>query len=90
MENNSFLFVVLVDILEFSSQNLHGRIPKSEIKVLPVVEESQSLMGPDSDKSFHWQRFQWSQCLAYTSHPPGHLTRTVDVVRLHVLGEVLL
>lgn len=57
---------------------------------LPVLEEAQGFMGPDSDKPFHRQGLQRPQGLEDAPHPPRHLTGRVDVVGLCVLGEPLL
>ena len=47
-------------------------------------------MSPNPDQSFNGQRLQWLEGLIDTPHPAGHLSRTVDVVRLHVLSEAIL
>lgn len=57
---------------------------------VPVLEETQSLMGPDADETLHIQRLQGPQSLTDSAHPARHFTRAVHVVRLHVLGESLL
>ena len=57
---------------------------------VPVLEESESLMSPDSNQTFYREALQWFECLVYTSNPSRHLTRRVYVVRLHVLCEILL
>ena len=56
----------------------------------PVLEETQSLMGPDPDKSIKVKCLHRSDGFTDASHPASHLTRTVYVVWLHVLGEALL
>lgn len=47
-------------------------------------------MGPQPDQSVDGQGFQRPNGLADASNPSGHLPGTVDVVRLHVLRELLL
>lgn len=47
-------------------------------------------MSPNSHQALHGEGLQGLQGLIYTSHPTGHLTRAVNVVGLHVLGEALL
>ena len=56
----------------------------------PVLEEALCLVRPDTDKSFNRQRFKRTQRLTNASHPARHFTRTVDVMRLHVLCELVL
>ena len=47
-------------------------------------------MGPDADEPLDGQGLVRLEGLVDAAHPARHLTRTVDVVRLHVLGEALL
>ena len=56
----------------------------------PVLEESESFMGPDANQPLHRKSFKWPKGLEDTPHPSGHLSGRVDVVRLGVLGESLL
>lgn len=56
----------------------------------PVLEETESFMGPDADEPLHRQSLKWPQGLKDAPHPAGHLSGRVDVVRLGVLGEPLL
>ena len=58
--------------------------------IVPVLEEAQSLVGPDPHEAFDRECLERPQSLADASHPACHLTRTVDVVGLHLLGELLL
>ena len=58
--------------------------------LLPVLEEPESLMRPDPDQSLHGKCFQRSQGFTDSSDPASHLTRTVYVVGLHVLGKPFL
>ena len=55
-----------------------------------VLEESQRFMCPDSHQTLHRQGLQRPQGFINPSHPSGHLSGTVDVMRLHVLSEPLL
>lgn len=56
----------------------------------PVLEEAQSLVGPDADEPLHRESLQGPQGLEDAPHPASHLSRGVDVVGLGVLGEALL
>lgn len=56
----------------------------------PVLEEAQSLVGPDADEPLHRESLQGPQGLEDAPHPAGHLSGGVDVVGLGVLGEALL
>lgn len=56
----------------------------------PVLEETESFVGPDADEPLHRQSFKRPQGLEDAPHPAGHLSGGVDVVRLGVLGESLL
>ena len=47
-------------------------------------------MNPDSDKSLNGEGLQRFEGLVDSPHPASHLTRTVDVVGLHVLSESIL
>ena len=51
-----------------------------------ILEEAQSLVSPDADKTFHGQGFKGSNGLVDTTHPPSQLTRTVDIVRLDLVA----
>ena len=56
----------------------------------PVLEQAQALVGPDPYQRLHREGLVGLQGLVDASYPAGHLTGTVDVVRLHVLSESVL
>ena len=60
------------------------------IVCLPVMEKPESLMSPDAHQSFHRECLEWPQSLTDTTYPASHLTGTVDVMWLGVLGELVL
>lgn len=56
----------------------------------PVLEETECLVGPDSDQALHREGLQGPQGLEDPPYPPSHLSGGVDVMRLGVLGKTLL
>lgn len=56
----------------------------------PVLEEAESLMGPDADEPLNRESLKWPKGLEDAPHPAGHLSGRVDVMGLCVLGETLL
>lgn len=55
-----------------------------------IVEEPKSFVDVESNESFDGEAFKWPDGFTDSSHPSRHLSRRVDVVRLHVQGELLL
>jgi len=54
------------------------------------MEEPKSFVNEQSDETFDGETFERTNGFTYSANPPGHLTRRVDVVRLHVQRELLL
>src|SRR5258708_10661059 len=52
-----------------------------------VLEEPESLMRPDTHKTFHGQDFQRFNCFVNSAYPSSKFTRTVDVMGLNVCCE---
>ena len=84
---------LLVDIREM----LHGHqidvfIGPQPLLVInePVLKQAQSLVCPHPHQSLDGQALQWLESFIDALDPAGHLTRTVDVVRLHLLSETVL
>jgi hypothetical protein len=57
---------------------------------LPVLEETEGFMCPNTNETFNRQCLQGSQCFKDSSYPPSHLTGRVDIVWLCVLSKPLL
>jgi hypothetical protein len=55
-----------------------------------IREQTQTLVGPNANKHFGLAELQLVESRAHTLDPASHLTGTVDVMRLHLGGEVLL
>jgi len=55
-----------------------------------IVEEPESFVDVEPDQAFDGEAFEGPDGFADAAHPSSHLTRRVDVVRLHVQGELLL
>ena len=55
-----------------------------------VLKQSQSFVGPHPDQTLDGQCLYWFEGLVDPLDPAGHLSRGVDVVRLHLLCEPLL
>ena len=56
----------------------------------PVLEQPQSLVGPDPHQTLDGEALQRLEGLIDALDPASHFSRAVDVVRLHLLGESLL
>ena len=56
----------------------------------PVLEQPQSLVGPDPHQTLDGEALQRLEGLVDALDPASHFSRAVDVVRLHLLGESLL
>ena len=79
-----------------------GEVPAShrvDIRVGPhalfllhqtILEQAESLVGPESDKTLHVESLQGPDGLADTPHPPSHFSGAVNIVGLHVLSEPVL
>ena len=55
-----------------------------------IVEKPERFVNEETNESFNGQRLEWPNGLTDAPHPTGHLTRRIDIVRLHVEGEFLL